>query len=90
MRPAAPLVRVPCALVALVAALALAAACGESRRPIGDECLRDDDCLSGVCANRACVSSPTLVTGAAGSPPDDAPRIPDDASSAPADAGGGG
>jgi hypothetical protein len=80
--------------VALALALALAlaaAACGETRRPIGDECLRDDDCLSGVCADRACVSAPSLVTGAESPPPDDSPRIPtadaQGADAAPKDAG---
>ncbi|MBX3208625.1 MAG: hypothetical protein KF764_26565 [Labilithrix sp.] len=61
---------------ALVAPIVLVCACGESRRPIGEECLRDEDCLSNFCAARSCVSAPTLVTGA-GSPPDDeAPLIP--------------
>jgi hypothetical protein len=54
-------------------------ACGESRRPIGEECLRDSDCLSGVCAARACVSAPTLVTGASNPPGEEEPRIPADA-----------
>ncbi len=62
------------------------AACGETRRPIGDECLRDDDCLSGACANRTCVSAPTLVTGAAGGPPDETPLIPDGGAVTPKDA----
>ncbi len=61
----------------VLSCVAVVLACGETRRPIGDECLRDDDCLSGACANRTCVSAPTLVTGAAGSPPDETPRIPD-------------
>lgn len=79
---------VACAVLAVTAAAA--SACGESRRPIGEECIRDEDCLSGVCTNRACASSPRLVTGAGASPPDDAPRFPDDAAGAPVDAGGGG
>jgi hypothetical protein len=54
-------------------------ACGETRRPIGEECLRHEDCLSGVCAARLCASAPTLVTGAGDPPPDEEPRIPDDA-----------
>lgn len=58
---------------------AIATACGETRRPIGEECLRHEDCLSGVCAARLCVSAPTLVTGAGDPPPDEEPRIPDDA-----------
>ncbi|MCA9584630.1 MAG: hypothetical protein KC657_04665 [Myxococcales bacterium] len=82
--------------VALVALPLLAfLACGETRRPIGEECLRDDDCLSGVCSARACVPAPPLVAGAV-SPPDDRPSplpLPDDAAAAPdapTDAPGGG
>ena len=50
-------------------------ACGETRRPIGDECLRDDDCLSGVCSARSCVSAPPLKVGATGPTPDEEPDI---------------
>lgn len=53
-------------------------ACGESRHPIGEECLRDDDCLSGVCAARTCVSTPSLVSGATEPPGEEEPRIPDE------------
>ncbi len=73
-----------------VAVLALVLACGETRRPLGDDCIRSDDCLSGVCADRSCVAQPTLVTGAGSSPPDDTPRIPDADASPPRDAGDGG
>jgi hypothetical protein len=61
------------------------AGCGETRRPIGDECLRDDDCLSAVCAARSCVSAPPLVVGASPAPPEEELRIPeaDAASSTP-------
>lgn len=58
----------------LVFALVLFA-CGETRRPIGDECLRDDDCLSGVCSARSCVSAPPLKTGVTGPTPDEEPDI---------------
>lgn len=79
------------AVVVVVLAFALVAACGETRRPLGEECLRDDDCLSGTCADRTCVAAPNLVTGAEGTPPDETPRIPDgDASSGPKDAGDAG
>lgn len=73
---------------ALVAAAALACACGESRRPIGEECLRGEDCLSNFCAARACVSAPTLVTGGSNPPDEEEPLIPtsDEAGSAPSDA----
>jgi hypothetical protein len=63
------------AVLALVV-LALLAACGETRNPIGDECLRGEDCLSGVCSSRTCVAAPPLVNGAGGPPPDETARIP--------------
>lgn len=69
-------------------------ACGETRRPIGDECLRDDDCLSGVCSARSCVSAPPLKTGATGPTPDEEPDIAAGTDggtvSPPSDAGGEG
>jgi hypothetical protein len=62
--------------LALVMALGALAACGETRRPIGDECLRSEDCLSGVCSSRTCVSAPALVTGGGPPPPDEVPDVP--------------
>jgi hypothetical protein len=62
-------------------------ACGETRSPIGEECLRGDDCLSGVCSARTCVAAPGLVTGAGPPPADEQPRIPvGDAGTTPTDA----
>jgi hypothetical protein len=62
-------------------------ACGETRSPIGEECLRGDDCLSGVCSARTCVAAPGLVTGAGPPPPDETPRIPTaEGGTAPTDA----
>lgn len=81
--PAVALVSV--ALVSLTA-LASVAGCGETRRPIGDECLRGDDCLSGVCSSRTCVAAPPLVAGVGGPPPDETARIPIGDGGAPADA----
>ena len=62
-------------LLAVTIALAAIVACGETRRPIGDECLRDDDCLSGVCSARSCVSAPPLRVGTSGPTPDEQPDI---------------
>lgn len=83
MRPRSRTNRARLAFVALARVVAggalaglLAVACGESRRPIGEECLRDDDCLSGFCAARSCVSAPTLATGTHPPPEDEEPRIP--------------
>ena len=64
-------------------ALAMVSACGESRHPIGDECIRNEDCLSSVCAARLCSSAPSLVTGASNPPSAEEPRIPDDSGLTP-------
>jgi hypothetical protein len=77
----------------LLSLLVILFACGETRRPIGDECLRDDDCLSGVCSARSCVSAPPLRTGATGPTPDEEPDIAaadGGVVSPPTDAGGQG
>ncbi len=62
-------------LFAFPLVLLVATACGETRSPIGDECIRGEDCLSGVCSSRTCVAAPPLVNGS-GPPPDETARIP--------------
>lgn len=65
------------AVLALSSVAAEAAAgCGETRRPIGDECLRGDDCLSDFCSARTCVAAPPLVNVSGGPPAEEMPRIP--------------
>ena len=64
-------------LVAAASIAVVTMACGETRLPIGDECLRSEDCLSGICSSRTCVAAPTLVSGAESPPPDESPRIPE-------------
>ena len=71
----------------LAIACAFLLACGESRRPIGDECIRNEDCLSDVCAARMCASAPRLVTGASNPPGPEEPNLPDDGGTIIADAG---
>lgn len=82
------------AIAAFAGAAALALACGETRRAVGEECLRNDDCLSGFCSARTCVGAPVVVggpgTGVAGTRDDggsdaDTP-VPDAGKDAPADA----
>jgi hypothetical protein len=63
-------------VLACAIALVTFLACGETRSPIGDECLRSDDCLSRVCAARTCVAAPALVVGASNPPDPEEPRIP--------------
>jgi hypothetical protein len=47
-----------------VAVFALAGACSEQRGSIGDDCLKDQDCLSGVCSELHCVVPPPLLDAA--------------------------
>jgi hypothetical protein len=39
--------------------------CTETQRGLGDQCLRNADCLSGYCAGQTCVASPAVFEGAA-------------------------
>jgi hypothetical protein len=93
MRGAAVAARVAFVGVIGLATMAGIGGCGETRRPIGDECLRSDDCLSGVCSDKTCVAAPALVTGAGPPPADEIPRVPivdGGTSGGPTDAAGGG
>ena len=74
------------AAIALATILAFAMGCGETRSPIGDECLRGEDCLSGVCSARLCVAAPPLVMSTGPAPPDETVDIPDEDAAAPRDA----
>jgi hypothetical protein len=44
--------------------LVLAGACSEQRGSIGDDCLKNQDCLSGVCSELHCVVPPPLLDAA--------------------------
>jgi hypothetical protein len=70
-----------CDLAVLAAALVvvgLAQACVESRRSLGDECLKSQDCLSGICSQFVCAAPPpTLDTeeNAEAASPEAAPAL---------------
>jgi len=49
-------------LVAVIAALGLALACAQTKRALGDECLKSEDCLSGICSQLQCAASPPLTS----------------------------
>jgi hypothetical protein len=52
---------------AVLALAALFSACADNRFGLGDECLKDEDCLSGYCSQSMCVAAPPIgIT----SPPD--------------------
>ncbi len=53
--------------------LALLGACGETRRSLGEDCLKAGDCLSGVCSQLQCSAAPQLRDGSSASPADAAP-----------------
>jgi len=48
-------------VMAGIAALSLAYACAETKRSLGDECLKSEDCLSGICSQLVCAAAAPLV-----------------------------
>jgi len=66
----------------------LAGACSELRSSLGDDCLKNEDCLSGICSQARCTASPPLL-GGEGAPTGDAgadTSTPGDGSAPAADA----
>ncbi len=64
----------------------IGAGCVETRRSLGEDCLKDDDCLSGVCSQLRCAAIPPTIDASvladvtAANPVADAPaEAPDDA-----------
>jgi hypothetical protein len=55
-----------------VGAIALAGACVQTQRALGEDCLKDQDCLSGICSQLQCAAAPPLLDGAAQAPPGEA------------------
>jgi hypothetical protein len=45
-------------LAGLLTALAPSSSCLETRRSLGDDCLKDDDCLSRTCLQLHCAAAP--------------------------------
>jgi hypothetical protein len=48
-------------LAPLALALGVAEACTQLRGSLGDDCLKDQDCLSNVCAQLHCAAAPPLL-----------------------------
>ena len=72
------------ARVAAVLIAFLVCACMETRRSLGEDCLKNDDCLSGVCAQFLCASAPPTINTPRTAPPADAE--PDEGAVVPEDA----
>ncbi len=71
------------------ALLALGSGCEETRRSLGEECLRNEDCLSGTCSARACVSERPVVNTPIDTPTVDSGALPDAGGATDADVEGG-
>ena len=44
-----------------LAAVGILAACTDTRRSLGSDCLKDQDCLSGICTEYVCTAPPPLL-----------------------------
>jgi hypothetical protein len=44
-----------------VVAVVMFAGCMETRRALGEDCLKNDDCLSGTCSQLHCGAAPTIT-----------------------------
>lgn len=53
-----PRMRLLALVVPLLVSTALATACAESKRSLGEDCLKDQDCLSGMCVQLHCGAAP--------------------------------
>jgi hypothetical protein len=72
-------------LLAASGAVAIAiASCAELRGSVGDDCLKDQDCLSGVCTQLRCAAAPSVLE--AGLPASEASTLPDTSTGAAEDA----
>lgn len=47
-----------------------AVACTETRRGLGEACLKGEDCTSGLCVAQQCAASPPVVQGSSNPTPD--------------------
>lgn len=63
---------------------AVLGACTETRRTIGEDCLKADDCLSGVCSSQRCTAAPPLLDATMSTPVPDA-NVEDGMIDAPSD-----
>jgi hypothetical protein len=48
-------------VVLLVTGLMVSSACTETRRSLGEGCLKDEDCTSGICSGQQCAAAPPLL-----------------------------
>jgi hypothetical protein len=46
--------------------VALSGACIQTKRSLGEDCLKNDDCLSGICSQLKCAAEPQLLDAEVG------------------------
>ncbi len=63
--------RVAAWLLPIAGAVGLAAACAQLKGSLGDQCLKNEDCQSGLCSQLRCVAAPELLDATPGAPEDD-------------------
>ena len=51
---------------------ALAFACADNKRILGEECIKSDDCQSGICTGQKCTAAPPILDRDASPPAVDA------------------
>jgi hypothetical protein len=65
-------------------AMGASAGCQLTSRALGEDCLKDQDCLSGICSQLKCAAAPPLLSGIpqgtpdTGAPPQDSAAPPPD------------
>ncbi|HEY8040959.1 MAG TPA: hypothetical protein VIF15_14235 [Polyangiaceae bacterium] len=64
--------RVLAFVIPLLLGVGLAGACGDMRRSLGEDCLKSQDCLSGICSQLHCAVAPPTTDTVASGPGSDA------------------
>lgn len=62
-------------------------ACTDTRRGLGEQCLKSEDCVSGLCVAQACASEPPLLTGTSTPPAEAGPDATVEADASGSDSG---
>jgi hypothetical protein len=53
------------AVIMISIAIGAEAGCVESQRALGEDCLKDQDCLSGICSQLQCAAAPPVLDATA-------------------------
>jgi len=65
---------------------AVAVACADTRKTLGEECIKDVDCQSGICGSGRCAAAPPILDRDASTPAPDASTDAAEAGDAPVEA----